>query len=560
MKRLFLLGSVLFLMTLCSSPKKESVNETASSDPKIQAYLSQYKPYPMDFDASGYDEKDKLILQKLVTAAQYLDTIYWLQNSKYGLHLRDSLVTIGGDSQTTDLLTLVNRNAGPFELLNHYTPFMGNQDYYPGHELYPHGMTAEQFDAYVATLSEEEKAEFMYPYTVIREDGEGGYKAVRYHEEYNEYIQPIVALLNEVAELTDNESFARFLRLKAEALTTDNYYDADVAWIDMEDSKFDMVFGPFETYSDGVKGVKAMYEALIEVIDVEASKDLEKYTAYLAEMEENLPIPAEYKSDASGLTAKFVVVNDIIRTGEAGVGYQAVAANLPNDPAVHAAKGTKKTFWKNMLIARFNGIIVPVSEVLIEDRQLPYLSDEGFFQFVLMHEICHAIGPRTVKTGPNKGLAANASIGPNYNALEEAKADIVGLYSLKYLMDKGVVKSSRKEEFYVSYLGSMFRSIRFGLNEAHGKAAAISLNYLLENGGINYNTETGKWSIDFEHFEEGIKKLAAEMLILEGDGDNAKVQEFFDAWTKETPALADAMQKTADLPIDVLPVRSIKWE
>ena len=177
-----------------------------------------------------------------------------------------------------------------------------------------------------------------------------------------------------------------------------------------------------------------------------------------------------------------------------------------------------------------------------------------------MHEICHAIGPREVKTGPNKGKAVNASIGPNYSPLEEAKADIVGLYSLAYLMDLGVEDRARAKEFYVSFLGSLFRSIRFGLLEAHGKAAAISLNYLLENGGILYNAETKKWSVDFDNFDEGIKNLASEMLILEGDGDNAKVQAFFDKWTAETPMLAEAMELTGDIAIDVLPIRKIIWD
>ena len=545
----------------CQKKTTESGNEvTSESSKEIKDYLSQYKPYPMDFDGSSYSDTDKEILKKLVKAAEYIDTIYWLQTSKYGMHLRDSLEAIKDNPVANDLLTLVKRNGGPFELLNGYKPFMGNQTYYAGEEMYPRGMTAEQFDAYVQNLPDKERSEFMYPYTVIKEDGNGGYKAVRYHKEYEKYITPIVKLLNEVADLTDNESFAKFLRLKAEALTTDNYYDADVAWIDMKDSKFDMVFGPFETYSDGIKGVKAKYEAYIEIIDQKASEDLKKYTSYLSKMENHLPIPEAYKSDASGLTATFVVVNDIIRKGEGAVGYQSVATNLPNDPAVHESKGTKKTFWKNMLKARFNGIIRPVSERLIEESQLKYLSDEGFFQFVLMHEICHAVGPRVVKVGPKKGMAANAAIGPNYSPLEECKADVTGLYQLAYLMDEGVVDASRREEFYVSFLGSLFRSIRFGLDEAHGKAAAISLSYLLANGGINYDENTHKWSIDFENFEEGVKNLDTELLTLEGNGDNVKVQEFFDQWTKETPALANAIKQTEDLPIDVLPIRSIKWE
>lgn len=560
MKKLFIICCAASIIA-CQSQQKEEKAEVQpdSTSQEIKNYLSQYKPYPMDFDGSSYSDTDKQILQNMVKAAEYIDTIYWLQTSKYGMQLRDSLEEIKDNPVANDYLTLVKRNGGPFELLNHYEAFMGNHTYYAGEEMYPEGMTAEEFDTYVATLPEDEQAQFMSPYSVIRKDGEGGYKAVPYHEEYAKYITPIVELLNETAELTDNESFAKFLRLKAQALTTDDYYDADVAWIDMKDSKFDMVFGPFETYSDGIKGVKAKYEAYIEIIDQKASEDLKKYTSYLQQMEEHLPIPDEYKSDASGLTANFVVVNDIIRKGEGAVGYQSVATNLPNDPKVHETKGTKKTFWKNMLKARFNGIIKPVSEVLIEDDQLQYLSDEGFFQFVLMHEICHAIGPRVVKVGPNKGKAVNAAIGPNYSPLEEAKADVTGLYQLNYLMEEGVVDKGRKEEFYVSFLGSLFRSIRFGLDEAHGKAAAISLNYLLANGGINYNEETNKWSVDFEQFDEGIKQLDAALLKLEGDGDNAKVQAFFDQWTKETPALAKALEKTEDLPIDVLPIRTLNW-
>ncbi len=549
--------SIIFLLTFVLATACQQ--KQSEQDAQIATYLSQYQPYEMHFDGSVYSDNDKAILKLLLKAADYIDTLHWVQTSKYGLHLRDSLEQIKGDKSAADLLTLVNRNCGPFELLNNNIPFMGNQQYYAGHEIYPRGMSAKQFDEYVATLSEDDRAEFMYPYTVIREDGQGGYKAVRYHVEYAKYIKPITRLLREAADLSENETFAVFLKLKADALETDNYFDADVAWIDMKDSKFDIVFGPFETYSDGIKGIKAKYEAYIEIVDKEGSADLKKYTKYLKEMEENLPIPDEYKSVVKGLTANFTVVRDIIRKGEGGVGYQAVATNLPNDPEVHAKKGTKKTFWKNMFEARFNAIITPVSNVLIDPSQLQYLSADGFFKFVLMHEICHAIGPRTVKTGPNKGMAANASIGPNYNPLEEAKADITGLYSLFYLMDKGVEDADKANEFYVSYLGSLFRSIRFGLEQAHGKAAAISLNYLLANGGILYNQQTQKWSIDFANFQNGVKNLATELLILEGDGDNAKVQAFFDKWTTQSPELKTSLELTKEIAIDVLPIRSISW-
>lgn len=564
----YLLIPFLFLISACGGTKKNTADQDSSrtkdktigtENNKIKQYLAQYAPYEMSFDASNYDKKDKQILKKLVKAAEYIDTLYWLQTSKYGMRLRDSLAKLD-DPVSKDLYTLVVRNGGPFELLNEHETFLGKQKFYGGGEIYPQGMTKEKFDTYLQKLPKAEQDEFMYPYTVIQEDGKGGYKAVRYSVVYKQYLDPIVKLLNECADLTENESFAKFLRLKAKALTTDNYFDADVAWIDMKGNKFDMVFGPFETYSDKIRGVKAKYEAYIEIVDQEESKKLDIYTKYLSEMEENLPIPNEYKSVVKGLTAKFIIVQDIIRKGEGAIGYQAVATNLPNDPAVHAKKGTTKTFWKNMFKARFNAIIKPVSQQLIDQSQLQYLSDEGFFQFVLMHEICHAVGPRTVKVGKKKGMATNAAIGADYSALEEAKADISGLHSLAYLMDKGVVDKKRGKEFYVSFLGSLFRTVRFGLEEAHGKASAISLNYLLKNGGLLYNEQSKKWSIDFENIRKGIKSLARELLILEGDGDPEKVAVFFKKWTGMTPQLEASLAQTKNIAIDVLPIRSIKWE
>lgn len=550
----YLLLLVVFALS-CAKPSALSEKQIT----QIDAYLAQYAPYEMYYDASHFTGNDKVILQKLVEAARHLDTIYWLQTSKYGLALRDSLAAVKNDPIAEKLLTLVKRNGGPWEQLNDNAIFLGTRPFYGGGEIYPNGMTAQDFDAYVANLSEEERAEFMYPFTVIRADG-AGYKAVRYSQEYKEHLDKIVSLLNECAEMSDNDSFAKFLRLKAKALQTDNYFDADVAWLDVEDSKFDLVFGPFETYADGIKGVKAKYEAYVEVVDREESEKLKVYTAYLQQLEGNLPIPAEYKSLVKGLTAKFVVVNDIIRAGEGAVGYQAVATNLPNDPKVHKEKGTKKTFWKNMFKARFNAIIKPVSMRLIDESQLQHLSDEGFFQFVLMHEICHAVGPRTVKVGPKKGIDARAAIGPNYSALEECKADIAGLHSLAYLMGNGVNDKKREPEFYVSYLGSLFRSVRFGLKQAHGKAAAIELNYLSINGGIIYDENTKRWSVDFENFSEGVSKLAADLLVLLGDGDNSKVEAFFAQWAQITPNLQQSLDAVSDLPTDVLPQYSIKWE
>jgi len=551
---LILPGLILGCATESQAPVPVAPQET------LDRYLAQYSPYDMSFDASSLPENDRAMLRKLMEAARYLDTAYWMQTSVYGLTLRDSISQLPPDPVRTKLLTLLNRNAGPYDLLRHDSTFIGNLQFSPGQEYYPRGMTAEKFDAYIAGLPEAEQAAFMSPYTVIREDGKGGYTAVPYHEAYARWVEPMARLLNEAADLSDNASFSNFLRLKAQGLLTDKYFDADTAWIELHDNKYDIVFGPFEVYADGIKGVKAKYEASIEVVDQEESRRLDLYKKYLNEMEQNLPVGEEYKTKIEGLTAQFVIVTDIMRAGEAAAGYQAVATNLPNDPEPLQKKGSKKTFWKNMFKARFNTIIKPVSLRLVHPDQLQYLSDEGFFQFVLMHEICHAIGPRRVMVGPNKGMPVNNSIGPDYNAIEEAKADIAGVHSLIYLMDKKVISREREKEYFVSYLGSLFRSIRFGLSEAHGRAAAISLNYLVENGGIIFDAATKRWSIDFPNFRKGIAALAHDLVVLEGDGDAAKVAEFTKRWTGMTDPLAVSLDLVGDIAIDVLPKYSVTWE
>ncbi len=565
-------GLILLLLTVLacnqgSQPAADQESRTGEQpmpsiveDALLDQYLGQYAPYEMFFDASGLPEGEKNLLKKLVEASELINEVYLQQTSKAGVRYRDLLLSQPDDPRHEKALTLLRRNAMPYDQLQNYAVFMGDIPYYAGQELYPRGMTATQFDAAYQKLDAAAQAEWMYPYTVIREKDQGGYEAVRYHEEYGETVNRIAALLREAAALAENASFQKYLELKADALLSDEYFEADAAWIDMADNKYELVIGPFETYSDGIKGVKAKYESFVEVVDQEESAKLAIYTQHLQAMEDYLPMSAAYRSKVGGLTAKFVIVQDIHRGGEAAAGYQAVAANLPNDPRVHAQKGTVKTFWKNMFTARFETIIKPVAERLVHESQQPHLSSDGFFQFVLMHEICHALGPRTVKVGDKKGMAANAAIGPAYNALEEAKADIAGLVSLAYLMDEGVVEADREKEFYVSYLGSLFRSIRFGLAQAHGKAAALSLNYLVDKGSITYDGDNGRWSIRFGDFRAGVRDLAHDLLVLLGDGDSQKVDDFFNQWTQMTPMLQDSLAKVGDLPIDVLPNYTIKWD
>ncbi|MCB9892144.1 MAG: hypothetical protein H6833_10890 [Planctomycetes bacterium] len=530
-----------------------------ADDSLLDELLAQYAPHEFVFDARDLPARDKALLRKLVEASEALHEAYLRQTSVVGMHDRDALANTEGDSarKAADLL---RRNAMPYDLLRDHVAFIGDAPYPPGHDLYPHDLTADAFDAHVATLDEEERRAFLDPYTAIRRTDDGGLEAVPYHVAFHEDVTRVATRLREAADLTDNASFQHYLRTKADALENDEYFETDCAWIDLEDNAYDVVIGPFETYSDGIKGVKAKYECYVEIVDREESAKLEVYTQYLPRLEANLPIPEAYRSNVEGLTAKFVIVRDIHRGGEASAGYQSVAANLPNDARVHAEKGTVKTFWKNMLKARFNVIIRPVSERLIAEDQRGFLSDDGFFQVVLMHEICHAVGPRTVKVGPKQGLATNEAIGPPYNKIEEAKADIAGLLSLAYLMDENVIDPAREREFYVSYLGSLFRSIRFGTHEAHGAAAAIGLNYLRDRGALQRDEDTGHWSVVFDAFRPAVRTLAGELLLLLGNGDPQAVTTFLERWGHLDDATRADLEGIADLPIDVFPSYRILWD
>jgi hypothetical protein len=558
-KRISTLAAPVLLIAFAGCPGDAPPPPVAPAA-TLDRYLAGYAPYEMSFDASALPGKEKQMLRKLVEAAAYLDTAYRMQTSVYGLRLRDSLAALPPDTLRTKLLALIDRNGGPFELLHGDTAFIGTETSYPGQEFYPRGMTARQFEDALAKLPDAEKEAFLSRYTVIREDGSGGYRAVPFHVEYARWVGPMARLLKEAADLSDDQAFARFLRLKAEALLTDRHFDADTAWVGLSGNRYDIIFGPDEEYSDGVRGIKGKYQANIEVVDAAESKRLDLYTAHLNAMERNLPVGDEYKSVIDGVTSGFVVVTDIARTGEAAVGYQAVATNLPNDPEVHQRKGTKKTFWKNMLKARYNTIIRPVALRLLNPEQLQFLTNDGFFQVVLMHEISHALGPRLVKVGPDRGKPVNLVIGPEHSALEEAKADLAGLHSLVYLMDRKVVDRAREREFFVSYLGSLFRTIRFGIGEAHGKAAAISLNYLVANGGIVYDAATKRWSVDFNRIRAGVERLTRELIILEGNGDPDAVKAFFAKWVTMTDALSTSMAAAGDIAVDILPKYSVRWE
>ncbi|RMG61046.1 MAG: peptidase [Calditrichaeota bacterium] len=539
----------LFLVLGCGKKQTWTVEEAQ----EIAQRMKKYAPTPMNYDLSSYPERDRELLKTLIEVGKLADEIFWRQTYHRNIELREQIVK--KRSEDDPVRRFFFMQAGPFDRLAHNEPFMDVPPKPPGAGFYPPDMTKEEFENWIETHPEDKEA-FLSPYTVIRREGDR-LVAVPYHEAYKEFIDPMAEKLRHAATLTDNESFRRYLLAKADALQTDQYFDADVAWIDMKDSPYDMVIGPFEVYEDELNNLKAAYEASVEIVDREESARLEVYKQHLEDLEKFLPYPEEYKNPRAGLTASFVIVRDIYRGGDIRVGYQPVAANLPNDPEVQAKKGTKKTFWKNVLEARLNQIILPIGKRLIASDQVQYMTPQGFFDFVLMHEIAHGIGPRYVH---GTKTPVNVALRELYSWIEENKADLAGLHSLRYFRENDIIDPAMRRQHLVSYLGSIFRTIRFGTGEAHGKAALVSFNFLRDHGGIVFDEATGRYSIDFSKIDQAITLLTNELLMIEAEGDYARAQRLEAHYGQMPEFLKQSLQQLEDLPIDIVPEYKVKWE
>lgn len=528
--------------------------ETNPREAEIDRLLSRLEQVPMHFDARALPDRDRQLLRNLVDASQLIHEAYLQQMYPPGVVLRDNLAKLD-DPLSRKLHRLVVRNGGPFDKMDDFKNFVDDTKHPPGADFYPVDLTKEEFEAYVRAHPREAEA-LMSPYTVVRRDGER-LKAIPFHEAYATWIGPASELLRKSAAFTDNPSLQRYLTSRAAALLTDDYYQSDLDWIDL-DSDIDIIIAPYETYEDGLMGIRGSYGATVGIKDREESAKLEVYTRHLDDLEQYLPHDAKFKRTIRGLSP-MVIVTDIVRGGDIATGYQPVAANLPNDPRVHATKGTKKTFWKNVMDARFEQVILPIGRELIASDQIRYITSRGYFNFVLMHELCHALGPLYVH-GTDNTVSINQALQEHDSPLEETKADVAGLHSIKYFIENGIIPGEMERQHYVSYLASIFRTIRFGTSEPHGIAAICELNFIRERGGIRLDPATKKWSVMFDRIGPAISEMAGVLLTLQATGDYDGVGGFFRKWGGTPAEVRDALNGLEHIPVDVEPVYSIRWE
>jgi hypothetical protein len=517
--------------------------------PDLAARVAKFKPIHISFDSTALSEREKKMVDKLVDAAGLLDCIYWRQSDPEGLKLYLSLAN-KTDERDRLLREYLKINGGRFDLIDDNKPFVGTNPAPPGRGFFPWDLTRQQFDAYVAAHPEQ-KAALYNPYTIVRRNGDA-LEAVPYHTAFREFLVPMARDLREASELSDDPAFTHFLQMRAHALLTDDYFPSDIAWLDLKSPKFDVIFAPYETYLDGLLGVKTSYGASIMIRDDAESKKLAVFEKYVPELQESLPLPSADLPSKRGKQSPMEVVDAIYRSGDLLHGYQAVADNLPNDPRIHEQKGSKKIFWKNFMDARVNNIILPLVQRVMRPDQAAMVTGEDTLDFVILHEISHGLGPAYSRTASGK-VDTREAIGPLYSALEESKADIVGMRCMHWLVEHGAIPKDKENLIYASFIGETFRTIRFGIAEAHGQGAMMEFSYLTEQGAVHRDASTGLYEVDFTRAPAAFDSLAKELLEQEATGDRARTEKWFAKYAVMPPELSAALAKGSGIPVDVDP-------
>ncbi len=517
----------------------------------IQERLAQFVPTPITYDESLLNNEQKQVLEKLVLAAKQMDKIFWKQASYRGLSIRKELEDMD-DPSVNDFLRYLEINFGPYDRLDENKPFIGTDPKPPGAGFYPEDMTKEFFQNYIVSHPDEKK-ELEDTYTVVKREDES-LMAVPYNEEYREDLEPAAQFLREAAEITTNPSLKKFLNQRADDLLSNDYYQSDNDWIDLKDNRVEIVIGPFEVYEDALNGLKAAYEAFVTINDFEEMEKIEGYLAFLEHMQKSLPVEQKYKDqDVAGLQSPLNVAIEVFTAGDTKAGVQTLAFVLPNDERIREEKGTKKVFLKNVMEAKFNQILVPISKTVLSEQDAENISFWAYFNETVLHEICHALGVNYVTLPDGTTTTVNKALKENYSAIEEAKATVLGLSSIPLLMEKGWIPEDKEKEIYTTYLAGMFRSMRFGLHEAHGMGTLLQYNFIREQGGFIYNENSDQFSVDWEKIRDSITKLAQALLILEGDGNYDNVVQFLERYGHPDALTENIVAKLKDIPVDIAP-------
>src|SRR5829696_1822856 len=525
----------------------------AAGDPELARKIARFAPTTLTADTAKLTAKDRQALEKIIAAAKLLDPLFlrqvWNGNEALEKKLQADKTAAGRQR-----LHYFYINDGPWSRLDEKEPFLEAvpRDTPVTASYYPDDMSKDEFNSWVQTLSDTDKQKATGFFWLIRRGPDRKLTIVPYGEAYKEYLGPAAALLREAATLTTNATLKNFLNKRADAFGSDDYYESDVAWMDL-DSPIDVTIGPYETYEDELFSYKAAFEAYVTLRDDAETAKLAKFSGHLQELENNLPIDPRYRNPKLGAASPIRVVNEVFASGEGNSGVQTAAFNLPNDERVVKEKGSKRVMLKNIQDAKFNKTLIPISKVVLDPSEQSALAFESFFTHILCHELVHGLGPHNI-TVAGQETTVRKQLKELYSAIEEAKADMTGLWALQYMIDRGIIEKSMERTLYTTYLASMFRSVRFGITEAHGRGVAMQFNYLTDEGAIKFNEAKGTFSIDHSKIKESVTKLTRELLTLEAEGSYDKAKAILDKFAVIRPPMQQALDRLKDVPVDIEPV------
>jgi hypothetical protein len=507
-------------------------------------------PVAIEVDTNALPDNERAALAKLIEASRYVDALFlrqrWAGNEALLLRLLGDTSPLGRARLDYFLL-----NKGPWSELDEDKPFLPGVTTKPqGGNFYPAGATRDEVDRWIQSLPASERETATGFFSAIRRAPNGSFTSVPYSLEYQGELTEMAQLLREAAALTQQPTLKAFLEKRAAAFITNDYYASDVAWMEL-DAMIEPTIGPYEVYEDEWFNFKAAFESFIALTDAAESNKLARFSAELQELEDHLPIDPQYRRKQLGGYSPIRVVNLVFATGDANHGVQTAAFNLPNDERVVAEKGSKRVMLKNIQEAKFGKVLVPISHVALAPADRPLVAFEPFFTHILMHELMHGLGPQTIRVN-GRETTVRQELKELNGPLEEAKADISGLWALQYLMDKGVIDKELERSMYVTFLASSFRTLRFGLNAAHAKGMALQINHLLDSGAVKTNRD-GQFTLDLAKTKRAVVALTRQIMTLQATGDYAGVKQLMDRMVVIRPEVQRVIDKLENVPIDIAP-------
>jgi hypothetical protein len=542
----WLAAAAALSLAACQAASTNQQN-AATGEASEQGTADKLARVKMQADTNYLTDEERKVVNLLIQAADLMNPIYLRQVSADNPRIRDEIVKSGDKA----LLDRFDTFMGPWDEVGEDKPFYGTAARPVGAGFYPADLTKEQFDQYIAKHPGEAKA-LTDPYTVVKRQGDK-LVAVPYREEYKEWLEPAAQKLEQAAAITTNPSLKKFLTLRAKAFRTDDYFESELAWMDLKDTPIEMVIGPYETYTDTLYGAKTAFEAYVVLRNPKESSALDIYKGHLREMEANLPEDEQYKNFKRGFASPISVGDQIHAGGDSNHGIQTVAFNLPNDERVREAKGAKKVILQNVLAAKYERILKPMAGLVLVPEDAANVNSRYMYMETLFHELSHSLGPGSITVNGQKTTVDKAlkDVGSGF---EEAKADVMGAYNVLFMMDKGVLPATEKPQIRAAYVAGLFRAMRFGDTDAHGKGAAMQYRYLRDKGGIAWDAQAKRFRIDPAKLDAGIRDLVHDIITLQATGDYNGTKAFLAKWAVMDAEAKQVTGEMGHIPVDIHPI------